>query len=172
MAVVGISVRDAVEDFRLSVRVAVVSVTDSVSGRVAVVSRLARDLIAVVVPESRHRSVGVGSCGHVVDAVVSISVVRQCGVCACLVQDVGGAIGAVERVRDRRAVCVDLPGLTVGVVLIGKFCGLFCRFSPIAEQFFDIFAYLSFYFFNSVKCSIAHISRFIWIPASFEQHSH
>ncbi len=32
-------------------------------------------------------------------------------------QDVGRAVGAVERVRDRRAVGVDLPGLPIRVVV-------------------------------------------------------
>ena len=42
---------------------------------------------------------------------------REGRVCAGLVQDVDGAVRVVERVRDRRAVGVDLPGLSVGVVV-------------------------------------------------------
>ena len=76
--------RYAVENLRLPVLIVVVGV----SGRVAVVPRLARDLIAVVVPESRDRSVGVGSSRDVVDAVVSIGVVCESDVCPGFVQDV------------------------------------------------------------------------------------
>ena len=86
VAVVCISVGRSVEDFRQPVLVVVVTVTDRVAGRVAVVSRLARDLIAGIVAESGHGSIGVGSRGDVVDAVVAVLVVRKSDISAGFVQ--------------------------------------------------------------------------------------
>ena len=83
----------------------------------AVVSRLARDLIGVVVPEGRDGSVGVGSRGDVVDAVVAILVVRQSDACAGFMQDDGRAVRRIVGIRDSAAVGVDLPGHPVGVVV-------------------------------------------------------
>ena len=116
VAVVAVSIGDAVEDFGLPVLVVIVGIPDGVvSGRST--SRFGGELVGRLVPEGRDCSVGVGAGRDVVDPVISISVVREGRVGAGLVQDVGRAIRVVVGICDRAAVRVDLPCLPVGVVV-------------------------------------------------------
>ncbi len=156
VAVVAVSVRHAVEDFGLPVLVVVVGIGD----RVAACPRFARELVGRLLPEGRDSAVGVGSSRDVVDAVVSISVVRERRVCAGLVQDVGRAVRRIVGVRDRTAVGVDLPRQPIGFVTLKRFAILFFTLRTIFNKLFIrscillIIRLMSFSLQLSSQCSL------------------